>query len=170
MNIRPATPDDGDFLRKMVYEAAAWNPDWPHDQVVEALASPIVARYLEEWGREGDAGVIAELDGEPVGAAWYRVFTEDAPGWGFVDGETPELGIAVEPIHRRKGIGEALLRSLMVQAREDGFRALSLSVAAHNRSRMMYERAGFVKVRVDELDPDTWVMRATLEPADRAEG
>ena len=36
------------------------------------------------------------------------------------------------PLHRRKGIGEALLRSCMVQAREEGFQALSLSVAAHN--------------------------------------
>ena len=97
--------------------------------------------------------MIAELDGEPVGAAWYRLFTEDEPGYGFVDEKTPELGIAVVPLHRRKGIGETLLRALMVQAREDGFPSLSLSVAAHNRSRMMYERVGFPKVREDEDDP-----------------
>ena len=54
------------------------------------------------------------------------------------------------------------LRALMVQAREEGFHALSLSVAVHNRSRMMYERVGFTKVREDEDDPDTWVMRAEL--------
>ena len=159
VNIRPATPDDVDFLKKMVYKAAAWNPDWPHDRVVEALANPVIPRYHEGWGREGDGGVIAELDAEPVGAAWYRVFSADAPGFGFVDEQTPELGIAVEPLHRRKGIGEALLRSLMAQAREDGFHGLSLSVAVHNRSRMMYERAGFTKVREDEEDPETWVMR-----------
>jgi ribosomal protein S18 acetylase RimI-like enzyme len=159
VNIRPATPDDVDFLKKMVYKAAAWNPDWPHDQVVEALADPITARYHEDWGRAGDTGVIAALGEAPVGAAWYRLFTADAPGYGFVDEQTPELGIAVEPLHRRKGIGEALLRALMAQAREDGFSALSLSVAAHNRSRMMYERAGFTKVREEHGDPDTWVMR-----------
>ena len=50
------------------------------------------------------------------------------------------------PLHRRKGIGEAVLRSCMVQAREEGFQALSLSVAVHNRSRMMYQQAGFEKV------------------------
>jgi hypothetical protein len=49
----------------------------------------------------------------------------------------------------------------MVQAREDGFTALSLSVAVHNRSRMMYERAGFARVR-EEDGGDTWVMRADL--------
>jgi ribosomal protein S18 acetylase RimI-like enzyme len=105
--------------------------------------------------------VIAELEGEPVGAAWYRLFTERDPGFGFVDEETPELGIAVVPLHRRKGIGETLLRALMVQAREDGFHALSLSVAVHNRSRMMYERTGFQKVRED-AEGDSWVMRADL--------
>ena len=103
--------------------------------------------------------MIAELDGEPVGAAWYRLFTEEEPGWGFVDEKTPELGIAVAPLHRRRGIGETLLRALMVQAREDGFQALSLSVAVHNRSRMMYERAGFERV---SEDGESWVMRADL--------
>ena len=37
MNIRPATIADAEFLKKMLYEAAAWNPDWPLEQVIEAL-------------------------------------------------------------------------------------------------------------------------------------
>ena len=162
MNIRPAGPDDVEFLKEMLYEAAAWNPDWPRERVIHALASRALERYHRDWGREGDAGVIAELEGEPVGAAWYRLFTAEEPGYGFVDEKTPELGIAVAPLHRRKGIGETLLRALMVQAREEGYHALSLSVAVHNRSRMMYERAGFTKVRDEEGDADTWVMRADL--------
>lgn len=159
MNIRPAGPDDVEFLRKMLYEAAAWNPDWPRERMIAALADPILERYHRDWGRPGDGGVIAELDGEPVGAAWYRLFTAEEPGLGFVDEKTPELGIAVAPLHRRRGIGETLLRALMVQAREDGFQALSLSVAVHNRSRMMYERAGFERVRENR---ESWVMRADL--------
>jgi ribosomal protein S18 acetylase RimI-like enzyme len=159
VNTRPAGPDDVEFLKKMLYEAAAWNPDWPRERTIATLADPVLERYHRDWGRHGDGGVIAELDGEPVGAAWYRLFTEDEPGYGFVDEKTPELGIAVVPLHRRKGIGETLLRALMVHAREDGFQSLSLSVAAHNRSRMMYERAGFQKVREEG---DAWVMRADL--------
>jgi ribosomal protein S18 acetylase RimI-like enzyme len=162
VNIRPAGPEDVEFLKEMLYEAAAWNPDWPREQVIHTLASPMVERYHRGWGRRGDAGVIAELEGVPVGAAWYRLFTAEEPGYGFVDERTPELGIAVVPLHRRKGIGETLLRALLVQAREEGFHALSLSVAVHNRSRMMYERVGFAKVREDEHDPDTWVMRIDL--------
>lgn len=159
MHIRPATPQDVDFLKKMLYEAARWNPDWPREPIEEVLADPILVRYHAGWGREGDGGVVAEVDGEPVGAAWYRLFPADAPGYGFADEKIPELSIAVAPIHRRKGIGEAVLRSCMVQAREEGFQALSLSVAVHNRSRMMYQRAGFEKV---EESGESWTMVANL--------
>ncbi len=159
MNIRPAGPEDVEFLKKMLYEAAAWNPDWPRERMIEALADPMLERYHRDWGREGDFGVIAEIDGEPVGAAWYRQFTAEEPGYGFVDEETPEIGIAVVPLHRRKGIGETLLRALMSEARQRGVKALSLSVAVHNRSRRMYERVGFQKVREEG---ENWVMRVEL--------
>lgn len=159
MNIRPATIGDADFLKKMLYEAATWNPDWPREQVIEALADPLLERFHRDWGRAGDTGVIAELDGAPVGAAWFRLFSAAEPGHGFVDEQTPELGIAVEPLHRRKGIGETLLRALISEARQQGFHALSLSVAPHNRSRMMYERTGFEKVGEEG---DSWTMLLRL--------
>jgi ribosomal protein S18 acetylase RimI-like enzyme len=160
VNIRPATQDDVEFLKRMLYEAARWNPDWPHESMESVLAEPMQRRYHEGWGRTGDAGVIAELDGVPVGAAWYRVFTLEEPGYGFVDEKIPELGLAVEPLHRRKGIGGTLLRALMVQAREEGYQSLSLSVAVHNRSRMMYQRVGFEKV--DEHEGGSWTMVVNL--------
>jgi ribosomal protein S18 acetylase RimI-like enzyme len=159
VNIRPAGPEDVEFLKKMLYEAAAWNPDWPRERMIAALADPMLERYHRDWGREGDVGVIAEIDGEPVGAAWYRQFTAEEPGYGFVDEETPEIGIAVVPLHRRKGIGETLLRALMSEARQRGVKALSLSVAVHNRSRRMYERVGFQKVREEG---ENWIMRVEL--------
>src|SRR3990172_6572463 len=118
MNIRPATKDDLRFLKSMLYEAARWNPDWPREPIEEVLGEEMLLRYHEGWGREGDSGVVAEINEKPVGAAWYRLFTDDEPGFGFVDAKTPELSIAVEPAHRRKGIGGTLMRAAMVQARE----------------------------------------------------
>ena len=159
MNIRPATKDDDAFLKTMMYEAARWNPDWPREPMAEVLDEPILRRYHEDWGRPVDGGMVAEIDGEPVGAAWYRLFTADAPGYGFVDERTPELSIAVAPLHRRKGIGGTLLRAAMVNAREEGYQTLSLSVAVHNRSRMLYQRVGFEKVGEEG---DSWTMLANL--------
>jgi ribosomal protein S18 acetylase RimI-like enzyme len=106
--------------------------------------------------------VIAELEGEPIGAAWYRLFTAADPGFGFVDERSPELGIAVGPLHRRTGVGTALLEALIERARTEGYPALSLSVAPSNRSRMMYERAGFERVGENH---GAWTMRLDLTAA-----
>ncbi len=73
----------------MLYEAARWNPDWPREPMEEVLAEPMLTRFHQGWGRPGDAGVIAELDGVPVGAAWYRLFCVEEPGYGFVDKKIP---------------------------------------------------------------------------------
>jgi GNAT superfamily N-acetyltransferase len=159
VTIRDAGPSDDEFLRRMLYEAASWNPDWPREPMEDVLAEPVLARFHEGWGRAGDDGVIAELDGEPVGAAWSRLFKADAPGYGFVDEQTPELGLAVVPLHRRAGIGTKLLDALIERARQEGYPALSLSVAVANRSRMMYQRRGFVRVGGDA---DHWTMRLDL--------
>ena len=125
----------------------------------EVLDEPMLRRYHEGWGVRATAASSRRLDDAPVGAAWYRLFTHDEPGYGFVDEKTPEVSIAVAPLHRRKGIGGTILRAAMVQAREEGFQTLSLSVAVHNRSRMMYQRVGFEKVGEEG---DSWTMLANL--------
>ena len=117
------------------------------------------ARYIEGWGRPGDAAVIALDEGFPVGAAWYRLFKENAPGYGFVDEQTPELSIAVVPSKRGYGFGGELMDALLARARADGFAAISLSVAKDSPAVGLYERYGFEKV--DERD-NAITMRAAL--------
>lgn len=159
MHFRPATRDDLSFLKAMLYEAARWDPAGPREPIAEVLAEPSIRRYHEAWGRPGDGGVVGELEGAPAGAVWYRLFAAGDRGYGFVDEQTPELSMGVARQHRGKGLGGALLRAAMAQARAEGFRALSLSVAVWNRSRLLYERAGFAKV--GELD-GSWTMLARL--------
>jgi len=126
----------------MVVAAFFWRPDGPAGDVQSALAQPEVAHYVSGWSRPGDLGVVAG-DGPPVGAAWLRLLPEDDRGYGFVDAETPELGIGVVPTHRGRGIGSLLLEALVVSAREQRYDAMSLSVEPDNPARRLYEQCGF---------------------------
>ena len=126
----------------MVVAAFFWRPDGPAGDVQSVLARPEVAHYIRGWPKPGDLGVVAE-DGPPVGAAWLRLLPEDDRGYGFVDAETPELGVGVVPTHRGRGIGSLLLEALVVSAREQRYDAMSLSVELDNPARRLYERCGF---------------------------
>ena len=107
--------------------------------------------------RYGDAGVIAFSGPNVYGAAWYRLFPEAAPGFGFVDEETPELTIAVVPSHRGHGTGGELIEALLAQARADGFARVSLS--AEPGQTGFYEKHGFQEL---EREDGTVTMVASL--------
>jgi ribosomal protein S18 acetylase RimI-like enzyme len=106
------------------------------------LADPHLAVYLEGWPRPGDFGLVAEQDG-PVGAAWYRTYSEASRGYGFVSDEVPELSIAVIASRRHEGIGRRLLVGLIEASIAQGYEALSLSVNINNPARGLYESVGF---------------------------
>lgn len=113
------------------------------------LKQPNIARYVEEWGRESDAGFVAlEENGQPVGAIWLRLLTGNEKGFGYVDDDTPELGMAVLPEYRNQGIGTNLLSHLINYA-EGSYDSISLSVAEGNPALSLYRRLGFEVVGKD---------------------
>jgi GNAT superfamily N-acetyltransferase len=134
--LRPVELRDVRFLRDMLRHAYYWRID-------EDSERPVY-RYVQNWGRPGDAGVIALVGPHPAGAAWYRLFGEDAHGFGFVDEKTPELTLAVVPSRRGKGVGKEMLTALLERAREEGHEAISLS--ASREQVAYYERFGFEAV------------------------
>ena len=147
---RRGDQNDVPFLRDMLRHA--YYARWEESEV------PLV-RYVEGWGRMGDTALV-EIEGfQPVGAAWYRLFSAEEPGLGFLDSETPELTVAVVPSCRGRGYGDELLTALLAQARKDGYEAISLSVEPDNPALALYERHGFA--RVGERG-GAWVMRAQL--------
>ena len=151
--IRRGDANDTAFLRDMLRHAYYWRWEEPE------LRDLPVSRYVEGWGRPGDRVLVLIEGFQPVGAAWYRLFTEAQPGYGFVDERTPELTIAVVPSRRGRGYGAELLESLLAQAREDGYAGVSLSVEPDNPALHLYERHGFEKI---EERGGALVMRAAL--------
>ena len=122
MNIRAGNRNDLAFLQQMLFEAFFLRPDQDRPDYQEFHQDPAFHRVLAGWGRPGDRAVIAEENESPFGAAWYRFWTEEDHSYGFVDAETPELGIGVLADCRSRGVGRALLRALVEAARDEGDR------------------------------------------------
>jgi ribosomal protein S18 acetylase RimI-like enzyme len=135
--IRRGGQQDVPFMRDMLRHAYYWR--WA-DEELEDLP---VGRYVDRWGRPGDTALVVIERFQPAGAAWYRLFPASAPGYGFVDEETPELTIAVVPSCRGRGYGDQLLSALLDRARADGYRRISLSVEPDSPAVKLYERHGF---------------------------
>lgn len=150
------------FLREMLYEAIYTRPGEPRPGR-DILDAPGIARYIAGWGRPGDRAFIAEQTedgwpvgvGQPIGIAWYRLFPEEAKGYGYVAGDVPELSVAVVPTFRGLSIGTDLMHQLLRQAEKDGYRGLSLSVDPHNPAVRLYERLGFSRTG---MEGTSWTM------------
>ncbi|MFK4760367.1 GNAT family N-acetyltransferase [Microbacterium sp. ZW T5_45] len=156
--LRAAAQGDGGFLGDMVVEAANWRAGAarPRHEILSSLEH---RRYVAGWMRPADAGVVAmDSDGRPVGAAWFRMLSQDEPGFGFIETAVPELIIGVHPLWRARGVGRTLLRGLLDEARVRGHRRVSLSVEQDNFARTLYRSEGFVVVGSD-VGRDTMVRR-----------
>jgi GNAT superfamily N-acetyltransferase len=147
--ITPMAADDLPFVWKLLSDAAQ-DAGLPPLDSATAHDAPF-GTYLADWGRPGDAGVVARLaDAGRVGAAWYRLFSPERPGYAYVTPDVPELSIRLLAPYRGQGIGGALLRTLIQLALQEGYGALSLLVNRENPARRLYMRHGFVDARLSE--------------------
>ena len=147
--IRPAVSSDEAFLRRMVFIAWRWDRAWDETAYAQHRFRNEPDTYVDGFGDDaGDLGAVAEVDGEPAGAAWCRLLTAQAARSGHVDDAFPELVIGVVDELRGLGLGRRLLEAMIEACRLQGVEAVSLHVARRNhRARRMYERLGFETVR-----------------------
>ena len=153
--IRLIQPHEYAALERFLYHAV-FLPSGVDSVPFDIIYEPHMYIYIKDFGSEHDVGVVAELDGELVGAAWTRII----PAYGHMDDETPELAISVLPEHRGGGIGSAMLTELFSQLRTRGCRRTSLSVQKANSAERLYRRMGYVVV--DERESD-YLMCKELE-------
>jgi len=109
--IRPATVEDVPLLLRLIGELAEYER-----LAHEAVATEEALRSSMFGARPYAEAVIADVDGEAAGfAVYFHTFSTflGKPGLYLED-------LYVRPTHRRRGVGEALLRSVASVACERG--------------------------------------------------
>ena len=125
----------GDFLYEAIYI-----PDGTAAPPKSVIACPELQVYIADFGNsKHDKALIAEVDGNIVGAIWARIMND----YGHIDDNTPSLAMSVLKAYRGMGIGTSLLTQMMSTEKAAGYAKLSLSVQKDNYAVRMYKKAGF---------------------------
>lgn len=142
-SLRSLESEDLSFLKEMFYQSL-FVPPQSSPFPKEIIDRPDLAKYHLNWGKKkGDIGLLAYKKEELIGAVWCRKFSEADRGYGFIDPDTPELGIALREIYRGQGIGTQLLEAMTTTLCEQGILQVSLSADARNPAYRLYLRHGF---------------------------
>ncbi|MFZ6873644.1 GNAT family N-acetyltransferase [Undibacterium sp. Di27W] len=148
LSFSPLLPQHQDLLWNFLH-IALWDPPPAGLRAIETLQLPTVRIYAENWGRDGDLGVIARISGEdtPIGACWMRL-VPDGMGLAYVDEHTPQLGIALSPAYQHQGHGKTMMLVALEMAHEHGVQQVSLTVHPQNPAAGMYASCGFVQTAI----------------------
>ncbi|MFV0537932.1 MAG: GNAT family N-acetyltransferase [Dysgonomonas sp.] len=138
--IRPIIDKDQTILREATY----YNLNWDEDRFsFEDIDSNPKFSHYYKWEKT-DFGFIAQSHQQISGIVWIKYFTEQDPGFGFWDEETPELSLCVFPLFRNSGLGSRLLQMAIDDSKKREIPSLSLSVEFENEiARNLYEKFGF---------------------------
>ena len=143
LQYRPLTEQEVAFLEEMFYQALFVRPgEEPYPR--EIIRHPELQKYYTAWGsRKHDLAIVVEKDQQLIGAVWGRQFSAEFPGYGFIDEQTPEVTIAIQPEFRGQGIGQALLEQIEAAYLQVGISTLSLSVDQLSPAIRLYLRCGY---------------------------
>jgi len=154
--VREMCVSDYEFLPEFLYQALyiPEGEEWPSRDIIN---DPNIFIYIKDFGTQpGDLGVVAERNGQIIGAAWTRII----PAYGHINKNTPELAISVLPEFRSHGIGSKLMRKLFDSLRKNGYKQTSLSVQKDNPAVRFYQRLGYTMSgeRLDHAGHEDYLM------------
>ena len=97
-------------------------------------------------------GVVAEEDGDRIGAAWLRAHVGDEFAAGYLGDPVAQLAMAVVPARRGRGWGRQLLERLLEKADKSGLPEIQLTVGLTNAAAVqLYHSTGFSILLSDGL-------------------
>ncbi|MDE7328725.1 MAG: GNAT family N-acetyltransferase [Clostridia bacterium] len=138
-NIRKMQPSEyfllNDFLYNAIFIPQGITP--PPKNIIENKDLQV---YVKDFGKQkDDIALLAEVDGKIVGAVWTRIMDD----YGHIDNDTPSLAISLYKEYRGYGIGTDLMRNMLLQLKQGGYKRVSLSVQKANYAVKMYKKVGF---------------------------
>ena len=86
------------------------------------------------------------MDGAVAGAVWVRIMND----YGHIDDDTPSVAISLYKEYRGCGIGTEMMKRMLSDLQERGYKKVSLSVQKANYAVKMYQRVGFEIVDENE--------------------
>ena len=146
VHLRDFRDSDIPIMREVLYEAVFWRASADRPTFEEGLALPEVAKSITDFGgRRGDTAVIATVGSAPIGASWFRYWSDDDFINGYVDESTPVLVVGVHRDYRRRGVGGRMISRLIERASTQAIQRISLSVSKDNHAITLYRQQGFVE-------------------------
>jgi len=134
------------LLKDFCYEAI-FTPEGeglPPRTIVE---HPSLQVYYVGFGSEvHDRALVAEADGNLVGAVWVRIMND----YGHVDDETPSFAISMYKEYRGYGIGTKMMKRMLDILKNCGYEKASLSSQKANYAVKMYRNLGFEIIAENE--------------------
>jgi ribosomal protein S18 acetylase RimI-like enzyme len=146
LSFRTLTADDQAQLWNWLH-ISLWDPPPAAPRPTAVLELPGVRIYAEDWGRQTDVGVVAQVDAVDAGGCWMRLLPVGI-GLASTDAQTPQLGIALLPQYQHKGYGRPLMAAALKAAKQAGYARVSLTVHPQNPAQHMYEACGFRNVGI----------------------
>jgi len=138
-NIRHMDKNETGLLDDFLYEAI-FIPDGVELPPRDIINAPELQVYVQGFGtREDDICLVAEVEGKIVGAVWVRVMDD----YGHVEEGVPSFAISLYKEYRGRGIGTAMMKQMLAELKNRGYKKTSLAVQKANYAVKMYKNVGF---------------------------
>ena len=143
--IREIRKNEYPILSDFLYEAI-FIPEGMGKPPKSIIEQPKLQVYIEDFGKEDDWCLVAEIKEKIIGAVWVRIMDD----YGHIDDETPSFAISLYAEYRNMGIGIALMRDMLELLKNKSYKRTSLSVQKVNYAVCMYQKVGFEVVDENE--------------------
>ena len=146
INIRKMRESEYALLNDFLYEAI-FIPEGAELPPKSIINVPELQVYVADFGRrKDDYCLVAEVDGAVAGAVWVRIMND----YGHIADDTPSVAISLYKEYRGCGIGTEMMKRMLSDLQERGYKKVSLSVQKANYAVKMYQGVGFEIVDENE--------------------